>query len=133
MTLFYLVVEPDSGKLTWVRAGHEPALLYSPWSDTFEELGGKDIALGMSEDWEYTCNKGAARHGQILLIATDGIWEARNENGEFFGKQRLRELIRSNAHLDAENIERSVLDAVAIFQEKTLPDDDITLVLLKFL
>jgi len=133
MTLFFLVVEPYSRKLAWVRAGHEPALLYSPWSDTFEELGGTGIALGLSEDWKYTCNKGVARHGQILLIATDGIWETRNEDGEFFGKQRLKEIIRSNAHLDAENIERSVLDAVAIFQEKTLQDDDITLVLLKFL
>ncbi len=53
MTLFFLVVEGQSGQLTWVRAGHDPAIVYSPDSDQFGELKGEGIPLGVEQNWRY--------------------------------------------------------------------------------
>ena len=52
MTLFYLVLDHQTNRITWVRAGHDPGLLYCPATDRFEELSGTGLALGVDEDWE---------------------------------------------------------------------------------
>ena len=53
MTMFYLMIDPMHMQAHWVRAGHDPAILYDPRSESFEELGGSGIALGVDQDWEY--------------------------------------------------------------------------------
>ena len=69
----------DHRVLRWVRAGHEPAVLYDPSTDRFEELSGKGIALGIDSSWQYEEEKYAdLAAGQIIVLSTDGIWEARN-------------------------------------------------------
>ena len=47
MTLFVMVIGPDKKELSWVRAGHEPAIVYDPASDRFDELNGDGMALGI--------------------------------------------------------------------------------------
>ena len=47
VTLFFLIIDTASKELTWVRAGHDPAILYDPASDSFEELGGSGMPLGV--------------------------------------------------------------------------------------
>jgi sigma-B regulation protein RsbU (phosphoserine phosphatase) len=60
----------------WVRAGHDPAIFYDPGTDSFEELGGSGIALGVDEEWNYKAyTKTALKNGQIIFLITDGIWE----------------------------------------------------------
>jgi len=53
VTLFYLQIDRVNHSLSWVRAGHEPAVLYDPSTDRFEELAGKGIALGIEDNWQY--------------------------------------------------------------------------------
>jgi sigma-B regulation protein RsbU (phosphoserine phosphatase) len=132
MTLFYAEIEPHGKGLHWVRAGHDPALLYSPEGDNFEELKGKGIALGVDGGSEYHAQtiKGLSP-GQVLLIGTDGIWEAQNESGEMFGKKRLRALIRRFAHLSSKKMISSIIDELQAFRKSVKQDDDITLVVIK--
>jgi sigma-B regulation protein RsbU (phosphoserine phosphatase) len=133
MTLFFLKIEAQTGRLTWVRAGHDPVLLYSPDSDHFEKLEGEGLPLGVDENWQFKEYTATAEPGQTLLLFTDGILEARNIKGEMFGKNRFKDVIRRNADLVAEGLHAAIIDAVTTFQGEAQQEDDITLVVLKFL
>jgi sigma-B regulation protein RsbU (phosphoserine phosphatase) len=132
MTLFYAEIEPHKKDLHWVRAGHDPALLYNPDGDTFEELKGRGIALGIDAGSEYHGQtiKGLSQ-GQVLLIGTDGLWESQNETGEMFGKKRLKSLIKQNAHLSSTEMITSILEGIQAFRKSIRQADDITLVVIK--
>ncbi|CAB1074685.1 Serine phosphatase RsbU, regulator of sigma subunit [Olavius algarvensis Delta 1 endosymbiont] len=132
MTLFYLSIDPEAKRLDWVRAGHDPALIYDPNRDEFEELKGSGIALGVSEGFDYEENHhNGLANGQIIAVGTDGIWEAVNRDGEMFGKERLRNIIRSNADADAAQILNAVYDQLNEFTLGRKTEDDITLVIIK--
>ena len=132
MTLFYLAIDPDRKRLQWVRAGHDPAIIYDPKQNTFEELTGNGIALGVNEDFCYEENiKAGVTDGQIIALGTDGIWEARNREGNMFGKKRFREIIRRNAKEKAIKILDAVYDGLDQHTRGLKSDDDITLVVAK--
>jgi sigma-B regulation protein RsbU (phosphoserine phosphatase) len=132
MTLFYLSIDPEQKRVDWVRAGHDPALVYDPQRDDFEELKGNGIALGIDDDVHYEENqKGGLANGQIIAVGTDGIWEAANRDGEMFGKARLRDIIRKNADRTASDILAAVYDELNHFTLGRKSDDDITLVIIK--
>ncbi len=134
ITLFFLSMNLNTGELTWVRAGHDPALLYDPGRGDFEELMGPGIPLGVEETWEYQDNRRSGLlAGQILVLGTDGIWEAMNSDGEMYGKDRFREIIRQNAHHTAQAIVDAVVASVQDFVSPQRPEDDLTLVVLKAL
>jgi sigma-B regulation protein RsbU (phosphoserine phosphatase) len=133
MTLFFLVIEAQSGRITWVRAGHDPALLYFPDEDHFEKLEGEGLPLGVEETWQYREFTQTLRPGQILVLTTDGVLEAHNKKGKMFGKQRFKETIRKHADLGADGIRLAIIDAVTAFRGEAQQEDDITLVVLKFL
>ncbi len=132
MTLFYAEIDPRERVLRWVRAGHDPALLYSPDTDTIEELMGQGVALGVDGGSEYHGQiiKGLSQ-GQVLLIGTDGIWETQNESGEMFGKDRLKALIRRYAHLSSKKMIASIIEELQAFRKSAKQDDDITLAVIK--
>ena len=132
MTLFCLTIDPERQCLDWVRAGHDPALIYSPEQDEFEELKGIGIALGVSDGFKYAENhKTGLRNGQIIAIGTDGIWEAFNRAGEMFGKARYQDIIKKNADKSAEEILNAVYHELSEFTLGKKSEDDITLVIAK--
>ena len=132
MTLFFIKVDPIGNKLSWVRAGHEPALLYDPEEDRFVELKGTGMALGIDENYEYSENTFTGlRCGQIITIGTDGIWEALDRSGKMFGKKRLRQIIRETSHLDATGVLDSIFDSLNTFLSGQRQNDDSTFVVIK--
>ena len=132
MTLFYLAIDPEQRDLRWVRAGHDPALVYSQDNGEFEELKGTGIALGVTDDFEYNeHHKTGLRNGQIIAIGTDGIWEAFNNEGQMFGKDRLRDIIQRHAGATAEGILNGVYNELHAFMNGAKSADDITLVIIK--
>jgi sigma-B regulation protein RsbU (phosphoserine phosphatase) len=132
MTLFYLMVDPVGDALHWVRAGHDPALLYDPEQDIFEELDGPGIALGVDANYAFEENQRAGLHeGQVVAVGTDGIWEAFSKDGQMYGKKRFRELLRRHADASAKDILDAVYSDVMNFTRGRKSDDDITLVILK--
>jgi sigma-B regulation protein RsbU (phosphoserine phosphatase) len=132
MTLFYLTVDPQKDRINWVRAGHDPAILYDPQQDDFTELKGNGLALGVDDAIQYTENRreGLA-NGQIIAIGTDGIWEAFNKKGKMFGKKRFKDIIRQNARAGADDILNAVYNEINQFIEGRKTEDDITLVIIK--
>ena len=132
MTLFITEIDVDEGSLRWVRAGHEPALLYDTNTDMFTELDGEGIALGVDDQRRfqgYRYDKWG--YGKILLIGTDGIWEAENEAGERFGIGRFKEIVRRSSHLPSARILNSVIDDLNLFRQGVPSEDDVTLVVAK--
>jgi sigma-B regulation protein RsbU (phosphoserine phosphatase) len=134
MSLFFLLIEEGSRNISWVRAGHDPAILFDPARETVEELMGPGMVLGVEEDYCYEqVDKGIETAGTIIFIGTDGIWEAHNFKGELFGKDRLHQIIRDNADKSAGAIQGAVLDAVGKFRGSVPQEDDITLVVIKIM
>ena len=132
MTLFFMLIDSGSGKVRWVRAGHEPALVYDPSTDSFSELYGDGIALGVDETWSFQENRQELwSDSQIVLIGTDGIWETENPQGEGFGKKRLMEIIRQHKNRSSEEIVQAITDALAIHRDTAPQQDDVTMVVIK--
>jgi sigma-B regulation protein RsbU (phosphoserine phosphatase) len=134
MSLFFLMLDQGSRSISWVRAGHDPAIFYDPAKDMVEELVGPGMVLGVEEDYCYQqTDKTIESAGAIILVGTDGIWEAHNSEGELFGKERLHQIIRENADKSAEEILGAVLDGVSKFRGNLPQGDDITIVVIKTL
>jgi sigma-B regulation protein RsbU (phosphoserine phosphatase) len=132
MTMLFLRIETQKQRLKWVRAGHDPAIFYDPVSDTFEELRGSGIALGVNPSWCYAENeKCNLASGQIVLLGTDGLWEAQNPQGTMFGKDSVCTIIRQNATADAGGILNSLLEGLNRFKKDRDAEDDVTLVVIK--
>jgi sigma-B regulation protein RsbU (phosphoserine phosphatase) len=132
MTLFFLLLDSGNGKVRWVRAGHEPAVVYDPATDSFSELHGDGIALGVDETYAFQENKQELwSDSQIVLIGTDGIWESENPKGEGFGKKRLREIIRKHMHQSSQEIVHAITEALANHRQTAPQQDDITMVVIK--
>ena len=132
MTLLFFLYTPGTRELHWVRAGHDPALLYDPAADRFETLRGDGIALGLSSDYKYRSHRRShCTAGQIIVVGTDGVWETRNAANEMFGKQRVRELVRRHARSDARRIMDAILEALGLFLGTQPAEDDITLMVVK--
>jgi sigma-B regulation protein RsbU (phosphoserine phosphatase) len=132
MTMFYLSIDPLQKQLQWVRAGHDAAIFYDPGANAFEELGGSGIALGVDENWNFEAySKTGLRQEQIILLSTDGIWEARNRDGEMFGKEPIYDILPNNSSLSASEILEAILGSLNTFQNGTRIEDDITLVVVK--
>jgi serine phosphatase RsbU (regulator of sigma subunit) len=134
MTLFYLTIDPSAGQLAWVRAGHDPAILYHPVTKDFEELRGDGMALGVDRSWQYVENrKTKLSSGQILFIGTDGIWETRNPQGKMFGKNSVCNILRRSASLKAADIVGRMVNELDEFRGSQEPEDDITLMVIKIM
>ncbi len=132
MTLFYAEIDAQQRSLSWVRAGHDPAVFYDPRQDIIEELKGEGMALGVDENWKYTqYHKAGLEKGQIIELATDGIWEAHNASGEMFGKDDFYKSIRLHADKRANQILAAVYSELEEFQRGVEPEDDVTLVIIK--
>ena len=132
MTLFVMVIDCKNKWIQWVRAGHDAAEVYDPVSDSFRELGGSGMALGVDDAWSYQEYQEAGCTGdEIILLGTDGIWETENPLGERFGKDRLRQIIRRWSRSSSNYMIEAVLSAITDFRQTSVQADDITLVVVK--
>ncbi len=132
MTLFYAEIDRARRTIRWVRAGHDPAMVYDPDSGSFAELNGQNgLPLGVFSEAAYEEYQSELGPRQIVAIGTDGIWEARNREGHLFGKERLQAVIREHAARPAGEIVERALDELQRFLAPLRVQDDATLVVVK--
>ena len=132
MSLFFLELETGSRRARWVRAGHDPALLFDPVAGAFEELGGPGLVLGVDETYVYHEQEIVIDHaGTLLLLFTDGIWETHDRAGRMFGKARLKSVLKDHATDSAEAIRDHVLAAVTQYRGDLPMEDDMSLIVIK--
>ncbi len=131
MTFFYCELAASDPEIRWVRAGHDPALIYDPDTDKFDELKGQGLAFGLDFTYQYDAFKRRVEPGQVMVIGTDGIWEMHNKAGEMFGKEALMEIIRCNHTASASQIVDIITETLEHFREDKAQEDDVTLVVIK--
>jgi sigma-B regulation protein RsbU (phosphoserine phosphatase) len=132
ITLFLLEIDPHRRRLSWIRAGHEPGMLYVPATDTFVHLDGDGVALGAVADPQLKVQTYSAwEPGTIILLSTDGIRETRNPQGAMFGLDGLKTILRAQARHTAAAIRQAALDALDSFRGRQPQEDDITMVVVK--
>ncbi|UCD82199.1 MAG: PP2C family protein-serine/threonine phosphatase [Desulfobacterales bacterium] len=132
MTLFIAELDRKNNQLRWLNAGHEPAVVYDPRTNEFEALAGSgSLPLGVMANIFYKAGSRKIKSDQIIAIATDGIFEAQNPQGEMFGRKRFYDVIAQSASGTAATIMEAVLKAVKNFRQGLPPKDDLTLVIIK--
>jgi phosphoserine phosphatase RsbU/P len=131
VTLFFTVIDRLNQRMSWVNAGHDSAVIYDGNTGTWAELGRTGLPIGIAGDSLYREMQTEISPGQIIVIGTDGIWEARNSMSEMFGKRRFQDIIHRTAGLPADKILDQVVQEVNAFCYPLLSADDITLVIVK--
>ena len=132
MTMLLMAVNPVTRELKWASAGHREPLVLDPDTGEFLPLSGAGIPLGVTADATYEDYSYAGlRTGQIMLVATDGLWEAANPAGEHFGLDRLKKIMRERSHHDANDICSSITMSLLTFFGGEPQVDDISFVIVK--
>jgi len=125
-TVFLASLEPSSGELVYVNAGHEPALVISP-DGNFDELRPTGPALGMLPDSHFKAVTRTLEKGHSFFAFTDGLVEAYSPAGEVYGWERLREVLRERSRGSASELVQGVLDSVQTFAGHLDAHDDVTM------
>jgi serine phosphatase RsbU (regulator of sigma subunit) len=130
-TLVVLDIHGDSGTIRLLNAGHTPPILIRNGRPQATAKGNP--ALGLMANTGYDVVEDILQKGDVFLVYSDGINESRNESGECFGNDRLLNLIADIPGLLTADIGARILEAVRSFSGEVRPDDDQTLLILKYL
>jgi sigma-B regulation protein RsbU (phosphoserine phosphatase) len=130
LTLFFGLLEPDSGVLSYVSAGHNPALLARA-SGEIERLDSTGVPVGMLPNASWREVTLAMERGDLLAVYTDGLTEAVNESDEEFGLERLTAAIGKGRNEPPRSLCDSILAQVADFARDMPQHDDQTLLLVR--
>ncbi len=132
VTLFYGVLDPNRNVFRYTNAGHNPPILIDPKGGyTTLDVGG--IVLAAVPQFPYQEGEVRFIPGQILVLYSDGVTEAANEQEEQFGEERLIQTILQNTSLSAATMCDQIIEAVRLFSSTRPHQDDITLVVAKIL
>ena len=129
-TVFYCLLD-QSGRLDYVNAAHCPPIVVRPGGVT-EELAATGVPVGLLEGSTYELAGRQLSPGDKLVIYTDGVTEAQDARGAFFGRKRLFDLVRAQAAASAAELHDAIQGAVRDFTEGAPQSDDITLVVLDY-
>lgn len=135
ISMIYLVLDSRSPEIVLARAGHDPPFVYRAESGEIERINPKGMALGIDSgevfdrvcvDFEFTLES-----GDCLLLYTDGVSEALDENGLEFGIARLVQGMQASAHGSADKIVSRITDDIKEFVGNVPQHDDITLIAIR--
>ena len=130
VTLFYAELDPGSGAVSFLNAGHNPPLIVHA-AGTVEQLASGGLPLGIRADADYREGRTHMQRGDVLVIYSDGVTEAASPSGEEFGPTRLYEVVSRNVDASAAGIRDRIESALTKFSQGTKAADDITLVIVK--
>ncbi len=133
ITLLFVELEPTTGVLKYINAGHPAGYVLAPDGRIKAELTANTAALGIDRSGApLVAGQVKLGPGDLVLLLTDGILEAQARNGEEFGEQRALDLVRSARARPAAEIIHELLDAARRYQEPNCArQDDMTAVIIK--
>ena len=127
ITLFFAILDANSGTLTYCNAGHNPPLVIAA-DGTFRELTGGGPVIGIIPDYDYVAVETSMQPGELLVIYSDGVTEAANTGGDDFDVPRLAETAAANRTRNAGEIVKAITGAVEEFTMGAPQYDDITVI-----
>ncbi len=129
-TVFCALVRRD-GDGIYINAGHcAPIVVHA--GAPLRTLAPTTFPVGLIEGAEFKVQNFKLELGDKLVAYSDGVTEAQNDTGEFFGARRLNETVKANAHGSCEALHHSIRAAVAAFTQEAPQSDDVTLLVLGF-
>ena len=131
VTAFYGILDPQSGLLTYCNAGHNPPYWFNRSAQKVTALSPTGMPLGIEEDQVWKLASIQILAGDTLILYTDGIPDAHNQQGEFYREKRLVETAQAALDLPAQELLIRILDDVQSFVGEEAQFDDITLMILR--
>lgn len=122
VTLWFGLLDSGTGQLSYVSAGHPPALMVAPGGEA-RELECRCPILGVFDEAQYHDSVTILLPGERLVLYSDGVPEARSPEGEFLGAEGLLETIRENEHELTAELSDVIMENVMTFSEGILRDD----------
>ena len=133
ITMFYGLIDQDRKTMEYVNAGHDPPIVYRPSNGVFEELQSTGMLLGILPSERFRLGDIVQFFpGDLLLMTTDGIWEAADDDGGAFGKTRVFDILRDLHDQPCQTILDELFRRVAEHCGGQPAKDDQTAVLFKF-
>jgi serine phosphatase RsbU (regulator of sigma subunit) len=132
VSVFYGVLDSTAGTLTYCNAGHNPPYLFSAQNGSeAQPLTKTGMVLGVIEDvtWEQRTIHLAS--GDLLVLYTDGVTDAENGQGVFFGEERLLETIKVHRERPAQDVQDALMAEIHKFVGAAPQFDDITLMIVR--
>ena len=120
----------DENKIEMSSAGHDPLIVYKALEKSFDTYGSESLVLGIMEE-EYTKIEINFVKDDIAIFYTDGVVEARREDGEFYGRERFFETLDNNVINSAEEIGKEIYSNLKTFTDNARQNDDITILIVK--
>jgi phosphoserine phosphatase RsbU/P len=130
VTAVYAVLDREKNELTYVNAGHNPPLWIKCDGDV-ERLRRTGVALGAAEEVTYNQRVIPLEKDDSILLYTDGLTESFNNEGEFFGEDRLMQAIQANLCSSASDLLDVVEKSLLNFVQDMPPADDLTMLVLR--
>jgi sigma-B regulation protein RsbU (phosphoserine phosphatase) len=131
VTLFYAVLDPRDGLLTYANGGHNPPLLFDGRTGEVRELTAQGMALGVVTGVALQQRETRLEPGDLLLFYTDGVTDALNDRMEEFGLEQLCSVVKRHHSRSAAEVVEAINRAVDEFVGDTPQFDDFTLAVLK--
>ncbi len=131
ITLFYGMLEPTTGRLGYINAGHNPPLIISADGQSVRELESSALPLGIVPGQTYETNALILAPGELLVGFSDGITEAMNQSGEPYGDRRLTQALQAHAGQPAQTLVRTITQRVDEFVAGAPQADDMTMLVIK--
>jgi sigma-B regulation protein RsbU (phosphoserine phosphatase) len=131
VSLFYGKLDIENGNLTYVNAGHNPPYLYQAETDTFSEFERTGLVLGIESEAEFEERTVQLKHGDFMLLYTDGVTEATNAEQDLYGKDRLNKLLNHHRKSSVNKIKAAIEGTLTEFVGDIFPSDDITMMITK--
>jgi sigma-B regulation protein RsbU (phosphoserine phosphatase) len=129
-TLFYGILEPELGRVFFVNAGHNPPMFLKD-DGRIQALTTKGITLGLKREAQYELSEIQVNNGDVILLYTDGVTEAMDEQYREYGEDRLSQLLQKNRGLTANEILTRIVEDVQLYRGQAPQNDDITLAVIK--
>lgn len=133
VTMFYMVLNSNTGVCNYASAGHNPLLFYDKSEMLVSKISAQGMFLGAFEDIDYEQGEISIDSGDILFLYTDGLNEAMNPEREQYGYDRLISKIMMFAELPVSEMIENIMDDVKQFTEGKPFEDDITILAVKML
>jgi sigma-B regulation protein RsbU (phosphoserine phosphatase) len=132
VTLFYGILDPQTGSLIYSSAGHTPAYVIGVSAGhKLQTLPCTGMPLGILQDQAWQQRTVQLAKGDLLFAYTDGLTEAQGQEGKFFGVGRLIDVLQASAHRSASAIEHAVLAQLDEFTGGAVQSDDVAFVIAK--
>ena len=131
VTAFAALYDPSTSLFQYSNAGHNPPIFHSRSATKCEELHIGNTPIGVFPKTNFPSGELLMQEGDVIVIYTDGVVEARDGNNKLFGFKKLCDLIEQNHTLNAEGIKDAILSAVDSYTGGLPQADDITLVALR--